>query len=862
VFGKYLVLLYLLLLPLLSLGQISREHFAERSINKQRWSHAHDLLKKAMHKDSLNTAAQFVMAHYFFEAENPAYQIDSAYRYTVLAGLNFRQATSRQRDRLKHFPIDSLSILNLRMQIDSAAFERAKKLNTEKAYLDFLDGFTNANQRKQAKELRDEAAYLDAIRENTYTAFEKYFSKYPSSTHAKEAKDTYEKLLYQSMTADKRLVSYETFLKTYPESPYRKNVEQSIFEIGTADGTPKSYETFLKTYPQSTVVKKARNILFHILNQPDRIENTFLQTDSLNRVVALEKNYLIPILHIGQIGFMNEKGEEIIHLQESEIADDYLCGNISEDIIVLSDKIISPSGSIIYHGAVKDVEDIGSGFLIIEADDCMKVLHKSGFIVGDSCVTDAKVLSGKLIALKKGNAWSVWTFSGRMLVPFSWEDISTIENILLFKKGDKIKLATVHAVAQIADQHPLKLSDAFDEVKEWSQRFLHAKSGEYEGVLNQELNTFIRFDKQTLTQAYLGGLATSSLGSSIFNADGKESSVFRKVQFNKPWTAVKVNTHAWRLFNVTDLVFQSSVYDTIHFVGPFAIGNRRDSISIYFNPNYTLALRQPVKLEFIPGKDSTAFLSISQDESKVLYDGEGRRLFNVPYDGIQYVGEGMFIVSKKDKKGLVYNNGKLLLPIEYDAIGSVKNNTISILKAMKFGLFETKKQKLIKPEYIKNIIPYTLDKLVVFKDGGSGFVGWDNKPLSKFEFDEVRYWNDTSAIVKSNFFWKLYDIRSGKILIDRIKDYKLIQDNPQEKIAIIHQDNTYGVIHNHKGVIIPSNFSDIINVGSRDLPLYFTEKHVEEASLFVVIYYDHNGQMLRKEVYEHDDYERIYCSDN
>ena len=56
------------------------------------------------------------------------------------------------------------------------------------------------------------------------------------------------------------------------------------------------------------------------------------------------------------------------------------------------------------------------------------------------------------------------------------------------------------------------------------------------------------------------------------------------------------------------------------------------------------------------------------------------------------------------------------------------------------------------------------------------------------------------------------------------------------------------------------NFSDIVNVGSADDPLYFTEKHVEEASLFVVIYYSAGGKFIRKEVYEHDDYERIYCA--
>jgi hypothetical protein len=88
---------------------------------------------------------------------------------------------------------------------------------------------------------------------------------------------------------------------------------------------------------------------------------------------------------------------------------------------------------------------------------------------------------------------------------------------------------------------------------------------------------------------------------------------------------------------------------------------------------------------------------------------------------------------------------------------------------------------------------------------------------------------------------------------------KLIVDKPGERIAIVQQDNAYGVIHSTKGMIIPLNFSDIVNVGSAEKPMYFTEKHVEEASVFVVIYYNHEGKFLRKEIYEQDDYEKIYC---
>ena len=83
-----------------------------------------------------------------------------------------------------------------------------------------------------------------------------------------------------------------------------------------------------------------------------------------------------------------------------------------------------------------------------------------------------------------------------------------------------------------------------------------------------------------------------------------------------------------------------------------------------------------------------------------------------------------------------------------------------------------------------------------------------------------------------------------------------------KKIAIVQRNNQYGVVSNVHDVIIPFAFSEIVNLGSAEEPLYFTEKHIHEASLFIVIYYNARGEMLRKEIYDDAaEYDRIFCSD-
>ena len=80
------------------------------------------------------------------------------------------------------------------------------------------------------------------------------------------------------------------------------------------------------------------------------------------------------------------------------------------------------------------------------------------------------------------------------------------------------------------------------------------------------------------------------------------------------------------------------------FEGPFAIASRQDSISIYFSAGIILRVKQPVRVAFIPGHDSSSFLLVEQGGKKSIYALNGKKLFTVTYDDVQYAGEGFFRV--------------------------------------------------------------------------------------------------------------------------------------------------------------------------------------------------------------------------
>ncbi len=842
-------------------GQASAERQAQKSIKKGKWDKAYSQLKEAWGRDSASVNASYLFASYFFVPANPDYQLDSAYRYSQQAIHDFDVTTLKQRERLLRLEIDSLVLLRLQQQIDSAAFIRAKQINTERGYVHFLSNFlTAAVYFDEATTLRDEAAYKEAVNENTYQSFKDFLNRYPQAAQRDEARDKYEELLFAAITSDKQLGSYQKYLIEYPNTAYQREAERNVFEISTASGTVDSYKAFLQGHTGSYFTRRALNILFHLIpsDHAEQLVSDF-ESDSLRSVIESRRGYIVPFLHGDEFGFMNQTGQEVIKAGKEEINAEYICGNITEDVIVLPTKIVSLNGAIVWDHPVESVEDIGYGFITIQDDSCTRVIHKSGFSVGDECIDEAKVINGKLLAFRKENRWSIWTFSGRMLMPYTWDELTFIRNVVCLKRNNKLILSTVESVSLLANQQPLEMSDSVDEAKPWRHDFVWIRKGNLQGVVNQSLDTLVQPDDQRLAQTYFGSTSTSSEGVRMMDDSGAASVFFQHAVVQEPWTAVKVD-QVWHLYDPKSGGVKSPAYDSITFEGPFVIASKQDSISIYFSLNKVMQVKKPVRVAFIPGQDSSSFLLVEQGEKKTIYALDGRKLFTVAYDDVQYAGEGFFRVYKRDKKGIITSSGKLILPLSYDAIGSVNNGIVSLLTAMKFGLYDCVKKKLIKPQYEKNLTVYNKTALTAYKKGLYGFIGWKNEPLSKIEFEEIRFWNDSSALVRKNNAWMVYEISTGKILLDRVQNYRLIRDTQNEKLAIVQQDHKYGVIHNVLGTIIPLSFSDIINVGSGTEPLYFTEKHVEEASLFVVIYYDSKGKMLRREIYEQDDYENIYCS--
>lgn len=861
---KRLFIISVLLLGLLFVPATAQQLLtlkrAQTQLNKGRWSKAEALLRKVVKKDSTNAAAAYLMGKYFFSSANAAFHVDSASAAVNNAWTYYRASEDRDRQAFRKIGADSIAIRTLRAMVDSAAFVRAKSVNTEASFNFFLENFSSATQREEAVFLRNEAAYQDAVRANTYQAFLSFLEKYPKSANAPEARSRYERLLYEARTSSRKLKAFEDFLAEYPSTPYRRDAEKHIFEIYTASGEPQDLKNYLKRYPRSWLAKRAKDILFHqCVELEDLAFMEEFMTDSARQIIALNKSYLVPVLVKGKFGFMNAAGSMVIKPSFLSIPESYLCGNIEEDLLVADGRLMARDTHVVLSDSIDYLEDIGHGFLQVDRRGCRQLIHKTGYAIGE-CIEGAHIVSERYVALMKNGKWGLFAMNGRGITSFEWDEFVSLGSVIGFKKNEQFRLAHVKAVKEAADGNDVKFFPGqFDEVK-MIRRAIWIRRGELQGLLDQDLNIIIPIERHQIKQSWFGIVVEKNSETVLY--EGLERfATAPVVQLSQPWVAVRRDS-SWQLYQPGQRTFsQNKLFSRIRFSGPIAVGASGDSSFVHFATGVVIRLVGAADISFRPGKDSTAYLLVTLDGKKTIYNDRGKKLFTADADDVQYAGAGLFVVVRADKKGLVNSAGQRVLPIEYNAIGQVQDGVVSVLKNMKFGLFHVRDKKLIKPEYDKNVAVLG-NALVAFDQGNYGFIGWDNKPVGKFEFSEVKAWNDSLALVRQKEKWSFYNLRTKKLSEDFFVLPEFIVDDASNRLMMAKGEEGYGIFSSKTGTVIPFSYSLVKNLGTVEEPVYFTEKHVPDASIFIVIYYNRFGQLLYRQVYEEEEYDKIFCAEN
>lgn len=818
-----------------------------------KWRKAELSIRKAMLKDSLNPDPPYLLAVFFFSSAHNTFHVDSADHYQRLSA-----RLSMDRPTTKKSILDSEGLNKLRLSIDSAAFARAKRLDTEAAYQSFITHYRRARYAPDAVELRDNKAFGAAAKSNTAKSFHAFLVKYPKSQRAKEARTKLDRLEFEEATKDKKLGSYQKFYKENPDNTHRPVAEKKIFELMTAPGSPKALLRFVGEYPESRWSPRVRAILFSLQREGESVPGNQWKSDSLRKEKDFSAGYWVPVIKSGRYGFINEQGKEVISPRYESIPEGYRCGEISDRYLVVSRGLLARNGKMIWTGKVKDYDDLGLGFIYIATDSGGFVLHESGFRINTLPADDAMIIANRLLGINMKDRWSMFSLMGVPLMESEFDDLAVLDSVVQLTKNKKKILTTPSRITRVALGAEFKEDLVLDETRKWGDQHYWVRNGVLEGVIDANLRFLIPLDRQVLRKTSFGFIATKGGSQYIEGIKTLDGKGYKQVAELGGWVRMKdLGGRHWLFERKKSTLTEG---DSVWFRGQLAFLQLGDSIRACLPDGRSVAFALDAPHQLAVTRDSAAFMVLDDRKKKSVYDVKsGKKLCTIEMDQVEPLTGSLLLITKLGKKGLAKTDGRIILPPEYDAIVSAGEQTFSLLREKKFGWFDARSGSLMKPLYDRNVKPYNAKLWLAFRDNGYGFVQPDGKPLGPYAWEDVNVWSDSVAWVKQGGTWKLIEILTQKIKLDNVRSFKIISENAPEKLAIVQQEKAYGVVSSRRGVVVPIQYTDVINLGTRELPLYYSERFITEAGITVIVYFDHRGKTVRSQALEADELEKITC---
>jgi hypothetical protein len=867
---------FLWFIPVLLYGQNIRRY--NRYLDDHKYEKLEEKLQKSLEKDSINASSNYVYSLLYDREDFSRKNLDTAYVYILEALKDYKQAEKGDLRKLERWEIDLDTLLEQKQHLDSLAFERALAENTEESYQRFLDKHPDAKQVLEATERRNELAFAKAQESNTYQAYKEFAEKYPLARQVKEAKGLYHFLLFEEETQNKDRQSYHRFLNAYPNNPYVNEAQKQLFEIITAPNTQEAYANFLNTYPQSPFRQKAVNMLYHYYLQKknaQQFQQTYpeLLTDSLRLSIRMADDLLIPVLEDSLYGFMNTSGKMIFAPAFDKISQDYLCEGVADDYFVAGDEqnpyIIAKNGSLIYSDPFDAVQDLGFGLLRIRNEQQYGLLHKAGYSVLDLTYENLEMLLETFISYKEAGKWGLKTLSGRTIFKPVYDSIYVEGKFVVLEQDDRLALTNKEQLIGATENEPVYLAFMYDEAEEYKQEYLVAYRGDEQTLLNLKLKPVIPLGDHEIYEWYGGWLLESQDNYQVYDNSMQpvtEDSV-SKVDYNKNWLALKTPDR-WLLLNRYDSAQLYHTTDSLRLLSEqYAILFKGDTTLALFNgkPAADISKQRMIRLLTIFGENLITeedYLMITyENDKREVYNAQGEVIIKGKYEEIVPAGHQLLIVKQKGKEGLYTARGEELLAPKYDGIGKYRQGYVTVLQNGKFGLLDLKQNHLITPQYDSHLQVYNDSLFIASKDRRLGLVNAESKAITVFAFEEVLYWNDSTALVQEDGEWGLFHIFNNEYTYEAIEEMEIFRSLHDEVIIKVYRDEKYGILSSRKGELVPAAYDGVQNIGSMEVPLFFARIYIKEADFYVGIYYNMKGEIIRRQAFVVEEFERITCED-
>jgi hypothetical protein len=854
------------------------ERRALKLLEKKDFDKLEEVLAKDLGKDSLNAGTYYIYSLLYNDSLYSRVNLDTAYYYIQKAQALYPSMESKDRKKLNKFNISDSTMLEHKKKLDLQGYERAKILHTIADYNYYIEYFSTSTYVNEAIQDRNALAYEFAEQENTYQSYYRFMQEYPDSRQYKTAKENYDRLLFEDQIKEGTLQKYEQFIVRYPESPFLSMAIKNIYELKTSTNSKTNLVEFIREFPESEHVRDAIDRLYHnhiSLGKSDfAYDFSFLPLDDSIRLVDKYADaILIPVFENNQYGFITIEGEMIIPYRYEDLDNTYLCGNIQQDFLIVKKDnrsvIISKTGALIYDGPFHEVQDMGYGLLKISDQVKYGIIYKTGKGILPVEFDEIERLDDQFIKVKQNREWQLYSMNGLLLTDDYYQEIRREGYFLLFKKAGKWAITLPENFFRSYIQDNISLNFIYDDYELIEPTQILCFLDERETVLDKNLEERIPLNEQqiyTLPDGWI--VKQESLYHIYDDAFYKISgSGFEKIEYKGKWISGKLEDK-WILYYNYAPFPDVFAYDSINILSDqYVLGQLDESYYLIFTNLKRQELTDHKNIQILQYRlsdgfndSSPAFLMVDLDRGrKSIFNHEGKEIVKGDFDNIQAIAPEYLIIQKRGKVGLTDTTGQVLLKTQYDAIANYEEGFVSVLNQKKFGLYNKHLNLFVIPRYDRLIKVYNRGFLIVHDKNGYGIIDMERNDVTENDFDEIVYWNDTAMLGKRDNKWYVYDLKNGQYLLEDIDDFDYLKDQ-DEKIIIYHKEDHYGVLNNQRGILINHTFNDIVNLGSNHHPVFFAEKFIPEAEFYIVIYYDESGEILRKQVFDESEYDKIYCN--
>jgi hypothetical protein len=449
-------------------------------------------IKKYTRRHPSDAAVYFALARFFFEEDNPSYNIDSA-KHNITSSIKAFDTPMKKRQqkiyaslgiRLPHAKyLDKL--------INSVAFKRASNSNTVEAWNFFIANFSDAAERNdaiairnrlafeqakdkydlssfeqfmkkypqaseagEARSLYEELLYRTKTTDSTYQSYFNFMQQYPNSPHFNEAKNNYERTLYHEKTKDHLLSSYISFLNYYPSSPYATIVQDSIYSLSTRVATKNNFNTFIKNFPDNPHINDAWVNYFQLSLIPyvDSTIHAFRSNYPLfpyPGIIDKEEMSLITDLKVTDVNglycYMDSATNKTVIPARFDDASDF-----SEGLAAVGEKIKGKElyGYINKYGDIKIsvifpyTENFNEGFAVVgngncDMDSCKYgMINRIGYLILPMIYDEILAFSEERCLLRKDSLYGFINRDFKVIVPLQYSDANSYSGGLATVKND------------------------------------------------------------------------------------------------------------------------------------------------------------------------------------------------------------------------------------------------------------------------------------------------------------------------------------------------------------------------------------------------------------------------------------------